>query len=137
MRECGGGAGFAREPLAPDRIACVLGRQRLQRDRAAEPRVLGGVDDAHAAAADFLEHAVGADLPARQREAQARPDRLEHQLGGDAPGRLSRKPPADSWRGSSDRTSRGELGVAGRLLTSRKASRAAGVALERRRGTGR
>ena len=37
-------------------------RQHLDRDRAPEPRVVGGVDNAHAAAADFGIDAIVGDL---------------------------------------------------------------------------
>ena len=56
MRERGGRARLAREPLAAHRIARVFRRQRLERDHAPEPLVLGGIDDAHAAAADLFDH---------------------------------------------------------------------------------
>ncbi len=46
------------------RVARQLRRQELERHRAAEPGVLGLVDHAHAAAAQELQDAVGADRPA-------------------------------------------------------------------------
>ncbi len=87
MRQRGGGARLARQPFAAHRIARELRRQRLERDRAPQPLVLGGVDDAHPAAPDFLEHAVRANLfpgersTARRRGSGPRPRRTPVRRG--------------------------------------------------------
>ena len=58
-----GGARLALEALERLRVARQLARQELERDLAAEARVLGAVDDTHAAAAEPVEDAVvGEDL---------------------------------------------------------------------------
>jgi hypothetical protein len=44
-----------------------LRRQHLERDAASEPRILGEVDAPHAARAERLEHAVGAERAADER----------------------------------------------------------------------
>ena len=53
-----------RAPVVRGRWArgVYAGRQRLERDGASEPRVLGRIDDAHAAASDFFLNRVRADL---------------------------------------------------------------------------
>ena len=62
MRERGGRARFADEPLAKALVLGELGRKQLQRDRVSEPRMLGSVDDAHAAAAaEGLDPVAGED----------------------------------------------------------------------------
>ena len=40
-------------------------RQRLERDRAMQPRVVGEIDDAHSAAAEDAHDPIRADLRAR------------------------------------------------------------------------
>ena len=54
-------ARFAPQPFTAGRIADKLRRDRLERDRASEPRVLGEVNDAHAAFAEHAANEVGAD----------------------------------------------------------------------------
>jgi hypothetical protein len=51
-------AGLAFEALERHRVARERDRQKLQRQRAAEPRVRCLVDNAHAAGANLLEDAV-------------------------------------------------------------------------------
>ena len=58
MVQRGGGAGFLLEPSQPVRIGGELGRQHLDRDVAAEPRVAGPVNPPHAAFAKYLEDAI-------------------------------------------------------------------------------
>ena len=53
----GGGLGLALEALLLARIEHRLGRQDLERDMPAERFLLGLVDDAHAATADFAQNA--------------------------------------------------------------------------------
>ena len=65
--------------------------QRLERDRAAEPRIFGLVDDAHAAAADFLDDPVRTDVGARERS----PARCRR--------RASARPPMPVLRGTAGR----------------------------------
>jgi hypothetical protein len=64
--ELGGGAGLAQEPLAVDSAGGERRLERLDRDLAAEPRVLGEVHRAHPALAELAEHEVLAD-PRRER----------------------------------------------------------------------
>ena len=61
--ERGGKPGLAQEAVAEVGLADP-GREQLQRREAAEPDVLGPVDDARAAAADLLEDAVSPELRA-------------------------------------------------------------------------
>ena len=56
QRRCG--ARLAAESLQGLGIVGEVGRQELQRDEALQPRILGFVDDAHAAAAQLLDDAV-------------------------------------------------------------------------------
>jgi hypothetical protein len=58
MVKSGGGPRLALKPLERLRISAELGRQKLQRHAAAEPRVLGFVDDTHAAGAEGPENVV-------------------------------------------------------------------------------
>ena len=94
-REGGGGARLARQPFAPKRVAREFRRERLERDRAPQPLVLGGVDDAHAAAPDFFEDVIGADAFRPTSEASSPSARS----GADLPGRAdreTRRPSRDS-----------------------------------------
>ncbi len=59
--ERGRDARFALEALDCLRIAREVGRQHLDGDLAAEPRVLGAIDDAHAAAVEDFDDAVMRD----------------------------------------------------------------------------
>ena len=105
------------------------GGQRLERDHAAEPLVLRGVDDAHAAAADLLDDAVGPDLPADERGFVRV---VQEQLRRHFPGRaLEKRARIASWLASSDRTSRASSGSRASRSASRR-SRSCGVALEQR-----
>ena len=52
---------FALKTAEGLRIACHFVRQELQSDEAVQPCVLGFVDDAHAAATEFLDNAVVRD----------------------------------------------------------------------------
>ena len=77
-----------------------VGRQRLQRDGAAEALVAGGVDHAHAAAADLASTRTRRSaLPT-----SVVPSRRCRSAATSHAGR-SRKPGVDSWRASSERTS--------------------------------
>ncbi len=58
MVERGRGPGFALEALEGDRILRELHRKEFDGDLPAEPRVLGPVDDTHAAFANFLQQAI-------------------------------------------------------------------------------
>ena len=71
-----GGAGLALEALQRLPGRGELGRQELERDLAAQPRVLGLVDDAHAAAADPVEDAVVGQRWCRSRKSR-HPSRLD------------------------------------------------------------
>ena len=57
----GGGTGFALEPLQALRVLGILLGQELEGHAAAEPGVLGLVDDPHAAASQLLQRAVVGD----------------------------------------------------------------------------
>ena len=61
MIESGGGLGFAKETGFGLVVAKQVRRQELQRDGALEARVLGLVDDAHAALAELFEDLVVTD----------------------------------------------------------------------------
>ena len=54
-------ARLAAESLQRSRIARHIVRQKLERDKAPQPRVLGLVDDTHAAAAELFDNAVVRD----------------------------------------------------------------------------
>ncbi len=56
-----GGLGFAQESLLGDGGNTEPGEHRLERDRPLEQRVFGLEDHAHAAAAQHLEDAIGAE----------------------------------------------------------------------------
>src|SRR2546425_9124471 len=58
-------AGFEREPFSEARVACRLRRQHLDRDVAAERRLVGLVDRAHSAGADLPHDLVVAKSCAR------------------------------------------------------------------------
>ena len=62
MRQRRGGARFLAQPRAHPIVAEQMRRQRLQRDRAMQPRVVREVDDAHAAAAEDPLDSIRADL---------------------------------------------------------------------------
>ena len=63
MVERGGQAGLAQKAVAEVGVA-EAGREELERGGAAEPDVLGAVDDTRAAAAELLEDPVAAELGA-------------------------------------------------------------------------
>ena len=65
MRQRRGGARFLAQPRPHPIVAKQVRRQRLQRDRAMQPRVVREIHHAHAAAADNALDAIGADLGAR------------------------------------------------------------------------
>ncbi len=65
MRQRRGGPRLLPQARSHPLVAEQVRRQRLQRDRAMQPRVVGQVDDAHAAAAEDAHDPVGADLRAR------------------------------------------------------------------------
>lgn len=58
---------FAAEPREPLHVAGKRVWQYFERDIAAEPRIVGPVDDPHAAGADFSADLVGADARARRQ----------------------------------------------------------------------
>jgi hypothetical protein len=58
MVQRGGGTRFAAEAFERMRIIRYFGRQKLERDEAAQFGVLRLVDDAHATATEFLEDAI-------------------------------------------------------------------------------
>ncbi len=62
MVERGGGARFLDEAAMPIDIGRGIGRQHLDRHRPSEPRVVGGIDHAHAAASDLGVDAVMRNL---------------------------------------------------------------------------
>ena len=66
MVQGGGGAGLALEALERLLIAGELRRQELEGHEAAQARVLGLVDHAHAAAAQLVDDAIVRDRPADQ-----------------------------------------------------------------------
>ncbi len=55
------GLGFLQEPLLCRLVAGQVRREELDGDLALQARVLGGVDDPHAAGAEFGEDVVGAE----------------------------------------------------------------------------
>ena len=61
MVQSGSGARFAPEALEGLRIAGDIVGQKFQSDEAAQARVFGFVDDAHAAAAELFDDAVVRD----------------------------------------------------------------------------
>jgi hypothetical protein len=61
MIERGGGLGFALETGEGLRVARDVLREKFQRDETAEARVLGFVDDTHAATTEFFDDAVVRD----------------------------------------------------------------------------
>ena len=61
MIQRGSGSGFAAEALERLRIARQFVRQKLQRDEAAQLRILSSIDHAHASAAQLLDDAVARD----------------------------------------------------------------------------
>ena len=63
--EGGDGAGFAREAFEPRRIAGHVGRQHLERDVAAEPRIVRAIHLAHAACAERGDDLIRADAGSR------------------------------------------------------------------------
>ena len=58
MVQCGRGLGFALEPGKSLRVAGNFFWKKLEGDKAMQPRVLGFIDDAHAAAAQFFNDAI-------------------------------------------------------------------------------
>jgi len=58
VRKSGGRLGFDEEPLLELGGVHQVGRQEFQGDRTLELDVLGLVDDAHAAVADFLDDPI-------------------------------------------------------------------------------
>ncbi len=60
--EGGGGASFLNEAAMAIGIGRRFGRQHLDRDRAPEPCVVGGVNNAHSAAADLGVDAIVGNL---------------------------------------------------------------------------
>ena len=61
MRECGGEARFALESRQPGGLRVVFLAQELDRHLAIEAEILRAIDDAHAALAELVEHAVVGD----------------------------------------------------------------------------
>jgi len=66
MVELGGGFGLARETFAAFLVAEEMRREELQRHGPVEFRILGFVDDAHAAFTEFLGDFVVRDSGAEQ-----------------------------------------------------------------------
>jgi hypothetical protein len=64
MRQSRCGSRFEPEAVAAAWFPAEAGRQRLERHASRQPRVVGEIDDAHAAAAQFAPEDVGADNPA-------------------------------------------------------------------------
>ena len=73
--QAGGGLGLDAEPLDLPGVHRGGHRQQLQRHAAAERDLLGLVDDAHAAAAEFPQEPEIAQDPGRSPRLQARPGR--------------------------------------------------------------
>ena len=67
MVEAGGDLGFADESLPERVVVGELGTEHLQRDLAAQPDVLGQVDDRHPAAADHPDHSMSGELGSHPR----------------------------------------------------------------------
>ena len=67
MLQGGEGLGLVLEPRQLRRPGEAAVEHHLHRDRAVEPQVTGPVDDAHAAPADDVAHAVAGDLRPRGR----------------------------------------------------------------------
>ena len=80
------GTGLAAQPLALLRIADKMGRERLQRDGPAEPRVGREIHASHAAAAQLPDNRVRADDRARRQRLI-----VCHQLGKPFGNRLGQK----------------------------------------------
>ena len=95
----GGGPGLAREPLAGRAADRQLRGQHLDRDDAMQPGIERLEHDAHAAAADFLQHLVVIDAAERARpcrtgrgnRAAARPRRIGVRIGIDLEAGRSRR----------------------------------------------
>jgi hypothetical protein len=67
MIQRGGGARFAPESFDGLRVLRNVVREKFQRDVAAQARVLGFVDHAHSAAAEFIQDSVVGDIAAKHR----------------------------------------------------------------------
>ena len=67
MGEGRGDPGFLEEPGTEQVIGGDLGREHLECDRAAQPWVLGAVDDAHPAAAQHTHEPVSGELVPNER----------------------------------------------------------------------
>jgi hypothetical protein len=94
--------GLPRQPLPAHRVARVLGGSALSATVRRRRVSFGLVDDAHAAAADFLDDAVRTDVWCPQPS----PARLEGERGRDRPGRFLEEPLVEAvWTARSDRTS--------------------------------
>ena len=102
VRELAGRPGLAMQPIARLQIGRQRRRQRLERHPAFEPRVPGAVDDAHAAARQFLIDDVAADTIA-VRQPWLVPLVVEGGAGID--GRVEREPGRERRRRADARTS--------------------------------
>jgi hypothetical protein len=76
-----GGAGLAQEPLARFGVGRVVRQHHLQRDPTAQLDVVAEIDGAHPALAEFLEHAVAAELADLAGVLRRVEFRLPHLLG--------------------------------------------------------
>ena len=136
------GAGLAEEPGLGGRVAGHLREHDLQRDGAAEGGILGLEDDAHAAVAEDVQHAVRpepAQLARPLRRRQERREGVRRGLGGVlvraglAPRRLPHRAFADQAGPRVRRRGRGERdGVAAAGALGRRPGREAAGRLEGR-----
>ncbi len=58
MIQCRSGSGLALEALHSSRILGKFGRKKLKSNASTEPDILGFVNHAHSAAAEFAENAI-------------------------------------------------------------------------------
>ena len=130
MRERGRGARFALEALARLAVAAERGRQRLERDLAAEPLVFRGIDDAHAAPADFFVNPVRTDAAARERRVGGG---VGEQLRRHRPGRLLEKSAGGVVRAKERADFGGDVGMRGVLARQEPLALAAPAAPAPRR----
>ncbi len=83
-------ARFTPEPLAVNRIARELGRERLQRNSASKPAVGGQIHAAHAASTELANDGIGAQNRARLQRVllfQQMRRRFDHGCARNAPAR--------------------------------------------------
>jgi hypothetical protein len=70
VAQAGGSAGLIEEPLAEGGLACDIGTEELDGDRAVKADITGEEDNAHAPPSDLPLEGVAADQCALQSEEQ-------------------------------------------------------------------